>query len=105
MENSLRHIQGVKNELADYLSRLVKNHMLDEVATAPDIDDKLKEETILSLFHHNKMIPAETYVKIQSVHNSVVGHCGVETTMSRLQTSHKPWKYMRALVRLAQTVR
>ena len=40
---AVKHIQGVKNIVADYLSRLVKNHMLDEVAKAPDI---AKEEII-----------------------------------------------------------
>jgi hypothetical protein len=46
----VKHIQGVKNIVADYLSRLVENHMFDEVAKAPDIDSNLKEEIIYRFF-------------------------------------------------------
>ena len=42
----VKHIQGVKNIVADYLSWLVKTHMLDEIAKELDIDDQLKEEVI-----------------------------------------------------------
>ena len=31
-------------------------------------------------------IPDEAYVKIKSVHNDIVGHGGVETTVSKLAT-------------------
>ena len=55
----VKHIQCVKSIVADYFIRLVKNHMLDEVAKAPDLDDKLKEESIISLLHHNEMISDE----------------------------------------------
>ena len=44
-------------------------------------------------------IPDEAYVKIKSVHNDIVGHGGVETTVSKLVKGHTPWKHMRIHVR------
>ena len=37
-------------------------------------------------------------MKIQSIHNSVAGHCEADTAMSGLTIVHKLWKYMRAHV-------
>ena len=44
-------------------------------------------------------IPDEAYVKIKSVHNDIVRHGGVETTVSKLAKGHTPWKYIRIHVR------
>jgi hypothetical protein len=93
----VKHIQGIRNVVADLMSRLVKNHMLDEIKEV--VDQEVKQEMILSLLHHDMRIPDEAYLKIKDVHNEIAGHGGVETTMNRLAKSSEPWTYMRVHVR------
>jgi hypothetical protein len=93
----LKHISGVRNIVADYLSRLVKNHLLDELKDQAEPENK--QELILSLLHHDMKLPDEAYRKISTVHNSVAGHGGVEITMERLHKTYEPWTYMRIHVR------
>ena len=67
------HISGVKNILADLLSRLVRNH-LEEITPK----EELKEL-------NNEILTDDVYNKIKAVYNSTAGHAGVERTVVRLQ--------------------
>jgi len=79
------HIRGTDNVVADAFSRLLP---IDE-NIAPDI------VAVLDAFS----IPAIAYQRIKRVHNSSVGHHGVERTLNKLlQQGHK-WTYMREHVR------
>ena len=62
----IEHISGVKNVVADYLSRLVVKKFHDR--------REKKDELIVLTLHHEMKIPDEAYVKIKSVHNDIVGH-------------------------------
>ena len=95
----VKHIQGVKNIVADYLSRLVKNYMVDEVLSNDNIPEVAKDAVIISMLHHEMNVPDEAWLKIKDVHKDVSGHSGVEATMARLFKAHKPWVYIRNHVR------
>jgi hypothetical protein len=58
----VKHIQGVRNVVADLLSRLVANHMLDELQQQPD--SEVNGEMILALLHHDMKIPDTEYLKV-----------------------------------------
>jgi transposase InsO family protein len=93
----VKHIQGIRNIVADFLSRLVDNQMLLDIQK--ESDPEVKKEMILSLLHHDMKIPDDAYVKIKAVHNDISGHSGVEVTMNRLGRAYEPWLYMRTHVR------
>ena len=86
----IKHISGVKNVVADYLSRLNKNLMIEEIRKDKALSDEKQDELIVLTLPHEMKIPDEAYVKIKSVHNDVVGHKGVETTVSKLAKGQTP---------------
>ena len=84
----IKHIAGAKNIVAYYLSRLVQNHMLK--------NKHFNQQLVLTTGY---TIPDEAYDKILKVHNSLVGHGGLERCLKRLADSNVAWKYMREHVR------
>ena len=50
---------------------------------------------VLTAIHGPYVINNENYSKIESVHNSMVGHGGVERTLRKLQDLKQVWKNMR----------
>ena len=85
---SLEHIAGSDNDVADAFSRLVENHNINilekhELLTLPDY-----------------FIPDEMFDAIKLVHNSTVGHHGVERTIRKLQNAKQNWPYQREHVRM-----
>ena len=86
----IEHISGVRNIVAHYLSRLVKNLMIDEIRKGKALSEEKKDELIVLSLHHEMKIPDESYVKIKSVHNDIVGHGGVETTVAKLAKGYTP---------------
>ena len=70
---TIEHISGAKTIVADYLSRLVKNLMIEEVRKDKELTEEKKDELILLILH-----------------NDIVGHGGVETNMSKLAKGHTP---------------
>ena len=78
----IKHIPGIKNVVADLLSRLVKTTWrLKSSKTQPK---KAVDEVVLLLLFHHELLPVEIYIKNKKVHNSAVGHGGLEMPMSRL---------------------
>ena len=70
------HISGVKNVVADYLSRLVKNHM--------ENNKNFNQQLIMTAGFHGFIVPDDAHDKIIKVHNSLVGHSGLERCLKRL---------------------
>ena len=87
----IEHIFGVKNVVADYLSRLVKNHM--------ENNKNFNQQLIMTAGFHGFIIPDKAHDKIIKVHNCLAGHAGLERCLKRLTDSDQSWKYMQEHVR------
>ncbi len=77
----MEFIQGEKNIVADRFSRCVNPN----------------EEKIFLI--EDFAIPTDNFNLIGKVHNSIVGHAGVEKTISRLDTQGHKWLYRREHVK------
>ena len=75
---SLEFIPGVDKDIADSLSRLCRNNMIDS-------PKEYSPEYILSALHIESYKPSESLsiAKIGMLHNTVVGHYGLERTLKR----------------------
>ena len=74
---SLEFIPGVDNDIADSLSRLCRNNMIDS-------PKEYSPEHILSALHIESYKPSPSqYSKIGMLHNTVVGHYGLERALKR----------------------
>jgi len=82
----IEHIPGKDNIVADCMSRLCP---LDK-------DEKDPDYVCLTM---DFQIPRDKYKLIAQVHNTTVGHHGVERTYNKLLALHEPWQYMREHVR------
>ena len=84
-------ITGVDNDIADSLSRLCRNNMIDS-------PNEYSPEYILSALHIESYEPSSSqHSKI--VHNSIVGHFGLERTLKRFKDLKDTWEYQRQHVR------
>ena len=83
LDFKIEFVPGIDNNIADAMSRLCINNK-PEIPTA-----------VLSAIDGPYVINNENYTKIQSVHNSMVGHGGVERTLRKLQDLKQIWKNMR----------
>ena len=91
------HVKGVDNIVADNFSRLCI--LTEENLSEEEILQFIEEdETFYSLLELHK-IPKRIKRIIGSVHNSSVGHHGVERTISKIKESGKSWAQMRQHVR------
>ena len=89
----LEHIAGVKNVVADAMSRLCANYMKD---LPKDFSgDDIYIASVLPDFQ----IPADKYNLITKVHNSLAGHHGVDRTVKKLLESGPPWPFLRQHVK------
>jgi transposase InsO family protein len=91
----LEFIEGEKNIVADAMSRLCAN-------LTPDPDNL--ESIILASIPDTIRIPTKAFHSIASVHNTLVGHHGVERTTAKLlrwceNKSIKPWPQLRQHVK------
>ena len=80
------HIQGVKNIIADTLSRLCENN-------------KEQQFRFVAALYEQQPMTAEHYDVIAVCHNTMVGHGGVERTLRKLTQLNQKWEYMRSDVR------
>lgn len=101
----VQYIKGEKNIVADMLSRNTLAEMgVDEVESEPKTDlAKLMRPDVSSklpghLFMFDGIIPQREYEILRGVHNSVVGHNGVDNTMIKLKSANHEWKHMREMV-------
>jgi len=84
------HIAGIDNEVADAFSRMVP---IDN----PSSEDVLVVEELMEL--DNVDIPPDKYKLISQVHNSVLGHFGVDRTYMKLIGKGFKWQYMRQQIK------
>jgi transposase InsO family protein len=90
---NLEFISGETNEVADSMSRLCRNNMKD---SPREYSDKV----ILSANIIEKFTLTQVqYRTISSVHNSHVGHFGLDRTLKRLKAIGKVWEFQRQHVR------
>ena len=75
---TLEFIPGVDNNIADAMSRLCRNNMVDE-------PKEYTEEHILSAISASNKPNKIQYSKISKLHNSQVGHFGLERTLRRFK--------------------
>jgi hypothetical protein len=100
----IEHIPGEKNVCADALSRLIKiphQHMFNKW----DHDDEsnrehntehmflITEESLHDIAYFR--LENDTYKKLAKVHNSTIGHLGVEKMLTKLKRGGEGWKGMR----------
>ena len=103
------YLEGEKNLVADHWSRTVPksqfvNPELDDVEKTklppPDPEDETTS-LLMNLIGDSFRIPDKIFQRISAVHNSVVGHMGVENTLQRIYRDQKgaPEPLMRAYIR------
>ena len=73
---TIEYIKGPDNEVADAFSRLCSS---EECSRDPDPD--------IICLHEKFEIPDEVYDTIAAVHNSVIGHRGVDRTINKLRAN------------------
>jgi hypothetical protein len=86
VEDSLEYVKGEDNPVADAFSRL-----------CPIEADE--EETLCLLEDDELYVPRKEWKIISMIHNSLVGHHGVERSMQKLMSLGHKWKDMRSHVR------
>ena len=75
---TLEFIPGVDNNIADAMSRLCRNNMIDSPT-------EFSEVHIFSVITESFKPDKQQYSKIGRMHNSFVGHFGLERTLKRFQ--------------------
>jgi RNase H-like domain found in reverse transcriptase len=94
----IEFILGVNNDIADSMSRLCRYNMID-------FPQEYTPETIMSANIIEKFkLTREQYNTIRKVHNSQVGHFGLERTLKRLKDTNKTWQFQRQHVRCVITI-
>ena len=89
---TLEFIPGVDNNIADAMSRLCRNNMVDE-------PKEYTKEHILSAISASTKPNKIQYSKISKLQNSKVGHFGLERTLRRFKELKKVWRFQRQHVR------
>jgi hypothetical protein len=89
----IKFISGIDNGIADSMSRLCRNNMteLPYVYT--------KSEILCSNIIEKFKLTSFQYKTISALHNSTVGHFGLERTMKRLNDINQKWEFQRQQVR------
>ena len=89
----IEYIPGANNDIADSMSRLCRNNMVD-------FPQEYTPDAIMSANTIEKFkLTRDQYNTISKVHNSQVGHFGLERTLKRLIDKKIVWQYMRQHVR------
>ena len=89
----IEFIKGVDNDIADSMSRLCRNNMIDSPKEYSA--DMILAAAIIPKIQLTDM----QYNAISSVHNSMVGHFGLARTMKRLKANQHKWEFMENHVR------
>ena len=91
----LEYVPGAENAVADAMSRLCPNLMRD----IPDDIQVVHRTTTLSAIMENTALPDSVQEAIQTCHNKIVGHGGVERTLLKLMSLNHNWPQMRQHVK------
>jgi hypothetical protein len=103
----VEHIQGTHNVVADDLSRLVvPQEVWDREHIPSDSEDEdqpnasqVDKHPLLLIRRRTVTIPEYIYKAISAVHNSTIGHHGVERTIAKLVKKNIQFEFMRAYVK------
>ena len=89
----IEFIAGSENNIADAMSRLCRNNMIDS-------PDEYSETHVLSASIIGRVtLSSAIYRKISKVHNSRVGHFGLERTLKRFADMKDTWLFQRQHIR------
>ena len=80
------------NDIADAMSRLCRNNMVDS-------PQEYTEEHILSAISASTKSNASQIAKIGRMHNSKVGHFGLERALKRFKDRNDVWQFQRQHIR------
>ena len=103
LDFTVHFVKGSDNELADTLSRLCPN--LTEIALPLTItrdvfsSSSLSSSTSVAGLTFIEPATDEQTVHIQMCHNAIVGHNGVDRTLTRLYSLNQVWKNMKVDIR------
>ena len=86
---NIRHIEGVKNIVADGFSRCVFDHHSNK---------DFPVQAVASM--HEMELTTEQHQKIGEFHNPTAGHAGIDRTVKRMQKSGVTWPHLREHVRI-----
>ena len=89
LDFTLEFLPGVKNTIADSLSRLCFNNM----SNLPR--EFTRDDLILSAIMPHFTIPQDKYRIISGVHSSLAGHHGVERSSMKLTKAGHTWPFLR----------
>ena len=89
----IEFIKGVDNDIADSMSRLCRNNMIDSPKECS------ADMTLAAAIIPKIQLTDMQYNAISSVHNSMVGHLGLARTMKRLKANQHKWELMEIHVR------
>jgi len=94
----IEHIEGEKNIAADCLSRCcpLSEEIEQELCLIHNVENI---QEVFTIIETQFKIPKDKYKAISRVHNSMVGHHGVDNTMLKLQQKDLSWTYMREHVK------
>lgn len=81
----IQHIKGKNNFIADAFSRMIE-------IDSPSNEEQ--SERLQLLIIEEFKIPTDKYKLIQSVHNNLSGHHGIDRTEKKLKSQNIKWKYM-----------
>ena len=96
LDFSIHFVKGSDNQLADAMSRLCPN--LTHIALPLTSEDDMANSSVSSLMVITQ--PTDEQLEaIQMCHNSIVGHSGVDRTLTRLFSLQHAWKHMKQHVR------
>ena len=88
----IEFIKGVDNDIADSMSRLCRNNMID--APMEYSADMIIAATIIPKIQLTDV----QFKSTASVHNSMVGHYGLARTMKRLKANQHKWEFMEIML-------
>ena len=89
----IEFISGVENGIADSMSRLCRNNMVD--LPREYSEDEVISSSIIEKFQ----LTSDQYHHIGKMHNSTVGHFGLERTLKRLKDQKLTWEFQRQHIR------
>ena len=89
----IEFIKGVDSDIADSMSRLCRNNMIDSPKECS------ADMTLAAAIIPEIQLTDMQYNAISSIHNSMVGHYGLARTMKRLKANQHKWEFMENHVR------
>ena len=96
MDYTREYLKGELNTVADGMSRLCNNFMIEE----PDLYDP---HDVLCASLNKFILTSAEHTVISTVHNSLVGHHGLERTVDKLtrklKVSNTKWQFLRQKVK------